>query len=150
MNNNEYLKEQATYAFVNLVLYLIIGVMIIGSLFLLGYLYNHYALWSAEITGRQELALATGNRQIVIQEAIAKKEAAKELADAEIIRAKGVAEANQIIGDSLKGNDSYLRYLWITQLDHASSNQVIYIPTEANIPIMEAGRFKQSNAKITE
>ena len=40
----------------------------------------------------------------------------KALAQAEIERAKGVAEANRIIGDSLKGNESYLRYLWISGL----------------------------------
>lgn len=67
--------------------------------------------------------------------------AASKLADAEIARARGVAEANKIIGDSLKGNDAYLKYLWIT--DVAGTNNkpaVIYVPTEANMPILEAGR----------
>ncbi|UCF13226.1 MAG: hypothetical protein JSW06_02935 [Thermoplasmatales archaeon] len=40
---------------------------------------------------------ADWNRQIAIREAEAKRESAKALADAEIIRAKGVAEANEII-----------------------------------------------------
>ncbi len=61
------------------------------------------------------------------------------LAQAEIERAKGVAEANRIIGDSLKNNDSYLRYLWIDNI-HNTSNQIIYIPTEASLPILEAKR----------
>ena len=136
-------QDDKNYLIITLSVTIIVIAITIGGLFGLGYLYNHYALWSAHMQGEQELALATGNRKISIQEAMAKKESAKELADAEIIRAKGVAEANKIIGDSLKGNDSYLRYLWITQLDHAKSNQVIYIPTEANIPILEAARLQQ-------
>ncbi|OLX60112.1 hypothetical protein DB99_07995 [Salmonella enterica subsp. enterica serovar Heidelberg] len=74
-----------------------------------------------------------------MQEALAKKESAKMLADAEIERAKGVAKANQIIGDSLRNNEEYLRYLWIDGLQQNKS-QVIYVPTEANLPILEAGK----------
>ncbi len=73
-------------------------------------------------------------------------ESAKSLAMAEVERAKGVAEANQIIGESLKGNESYLRYLWIQGLQYGSS-EVIYIPTEANLPILEASRKLQKPKK---
>ena len=83
---------------------------------------------------------AQQNRQIKIQEAMALKESAKLLAEAEIERAKGVAEANKIIGDSLKGNEAYLRYLWVQGLHQGQSPQVVYVPTEAGLPIMEAGR----------
>ena len=61
------------------------------------------------------------------------------LASAEVERAKGVAEANKIIGESLNGNDAYLRYLWIERLGQ-NGQDVIYIPTEAGLPILEAGR----------
>ena len=71
---------------------------------------------------------------------IAKKESAQLLADAEVTRAEGVAKANKIIGDSLKGNESYLRYLWINGLSEKDNNTVIYVPTEANLPILEAGK----------
>jgi hypothetical protein len=114
--------------------------LLIGVLILCGFIYKRYALWSAEMQGKQELARAEGNRKIVIQEALAKKEAANYLSDAEILRAKGVAEANKIIGESLKNNESYLRYLWINNLDHSTEKQVIYVPTEANLPILEAGK----------
>jgi hypothetical protein len=56
-----------------------------------------------------------------------------------IARAHGVAEANKIIGNSLKGNEAYLRYLWIHNLAE-SKGDVIYVPTEAGLPILEAGR----------
>lgn len=114
--------------------------LIIGLFLLLGFMYNHYALWSNKMCGEQELARAEGNRKIVIQEALAKKEAAQYLSEAEILRAKGVAEANKIIGESLKNNESYLRYLWINNLDHTTDKQIIYVPTEANLPILEAGK----------
>ena len=54
-------------------------------------------------------------------------------------KAEGVAKANQIIGDSLKSNDSYLKYLWIRGLKD-TKNQVIYVPTETGLPILEASR----------
>lgn len=94
--------------------------------------------WWASQTGKAELAQAEQNRQIAVLEATAKKESATQLAQAEIERAKGVAEANRIIGESLKGNDDYLRYLWITEVAHNEGKTTVYIPTEANLPILEA------------
>lgn len=99
-----------------------------------------YNVYSARLTGEAELAQAQQNRQIAVQEAQAKVEAAKLLAQAEVERAKGAAQANQILGDSLKGKEEYLRYLWITDVAGKSPANTIYIPTEAGIPITEAGR----------
>ena len=62
-----------------------------------------YNVWASEKKGQAELAQATSNRKIAVQEAEAKKESAVLLADAEVLRAQGVAKANQIIGESLKG-----------------------------------------------
>jgi len=98
-----------------------------------------YTVWQQEMSGKAEFAKAEQNRKIKIEEAKALDESAQFQAKAEITRAKGVAEANKIIGDSLKGNESYLRYLWVNQLSDNSQN-VIYIPTEAGMPILEAGK----------
>lgn len=100
-----------------------------------------YTVWAEGKAGQAELARAESNRQIKTLEAKAVMESAKHLADAEIIRAEGVAKANQIIGQSLKENEAYLRYLWVNGLQH-TENQVIYVPTEANLPVLEAGRLK--------
>ena len=100
-----------------------------------------YAIWEQEMYGKAELAKAQSTRQIVVTEAKAKQESASLLAQAEVTRAEGVAKANKIIGDSLKGNEAYLHYLWIDGLNH-DQNQIIYIPTEAGLPILEAGRRK--------
>lgn len=100
----------------------------------------HYNVWQQNLAGKAALARASQDRQISVMEALAKKEAATNLAEAEIERAKGVARANQIIGDSLRNNEEYLRYLWIDGLQNTGKTQVIYVPTEANLPILEAGK----------
>lgn len=69
-------------------------------------------------------------------------ESATLLAQADTIRAHGIARSNQIIGQSL--TDAYLHWFWIDNID--KSNNVIYVPTEANLPIMEANRFNKLNA----
>lgn len=101
-----------------------------------------YRVYSREMTGKAELAQAEYNRQVKTLEARQARESSVFLAQAEIERAKGVAQANKIIGDSLKGNEDYLRYLWIHNLAESEKTgaQVIYVPTEANLPILEATR----------
>jgi len=125
--------DLAVVVFLFVVVLLIVGVP--GCMF--GY--PKYKVWEQEKEGEAELAKATVNRRIKIEEAKAAEESSKALADAEVIRARGVAEANKIIGGSLEGNESYLRYLWIHSLAEGKA-EVIYVPTEANLPILEASR----------
>jgi hypothetical protein len=103
------------------------------------YIKPKWGVWAAEMEGAAQYAQAEQNRKITILEAEAKLESAKALAAAEVERARGVAEANKIIGESLKGNEAYLRWQWIQNLE-SGSNSVIYIPTEAGLPILEAGQ----------
>lgn len=110
-----------------------------------------YKIYRQDLAGQANLRQQEWKKKVLIEDARAKNEAAelraqtqirlaKSSAEAEIERAKGVAKANEIIADSLKGNESYLRYLWIDKL---SDNQnVIYVPTEAGLPILEAGARK--------
>ena len=98
-----------------------------------------YSVYTQRTEGEAELAKANYSKQVAVQEAHAKMESAKLLADAEVIRAEGVAKANKIIGDSLTNNEAYLRYLYVNNLEH-TQNQVIYVPTEAGLPILEAGK----------
>ena len=127
------------------IVWVLLVIVVIGVL--CGGLYGcpKYNVYSQKLAGEAELARAESNRKIAIAEAEAKKESAKQLAEAEIIRAEGVAKANTIIGDSLKNNEAYLRYLYITGLNETSDkgNKIIYVPTEAGLPILEAGRFKK-------
>ena len=99
-----------------------------------------YGVWQQGLEGEAEYKKAEQNRRIRILEAEAKLEAAKLDAKAEVERAKGVEQANKIIAGGLGGAEGYLRYLWITNLEEGSNKEVIYIPTEAGIPILEAGK----------
>jgi regulator of protease activity HflC (stomatin/prohibitin superfamily) len=101
-----------------------------------------YNVYEQRMEGQAVLAHAQSSREVAVAEAKAKMESADLLAKAEVIRAGGVAQANKIIGESLKGNEAYLRYLWIQNLENSKDNQVIYVPTEAGLPILEAGRLK--------
>ena len=97
-----------------------------------------YNVWSAKMAGEAELAQATQNRQITVQTAEAEQQA-------EILRATGTAQANKIIGDSLKGNDTYLRWLWINRLDNSGNKTIVYVPTDGLTPILETGRVANSH-----
>lgn len=95
-----------------------------------------YNVWHQKMSGRAELAKAEQNRQIKIEEAKVNLEAEKLNAQAEVERAKGAAEAIAIENGSL--TPTYIQYLWVRQQGNAAS-KVVYIPTEAGLPILEAG-----------
>lgn len=123
----------------------IFGVALLGFFLVLGIAMAGcpiYNVWERGLAGEAELRQAEWNRQIKIKEAEAAQQSAQHLAAAEIERAKGVAEANRIIGESLRNNEDYLRYLWIHNLESAEAKgaTIIYVPTEANLPILEASR----------
>lgn len=116
--------------------FVLTGIMMVGGC-MVGY--PQYKVYEQRLEGEAALAKSVAEKQVAVQTALAKKEAAGMLAEAEVIRAQGVAQANKIIGDSLHGNEAYLRYLWIQNLENGG-NQVIYVPTEAGLPILEAGK----------
>lgn len=101
-----------------------------------------YNVWQQGLAGEAELKRAEQNRKIKVQEAQAIFDSSSLHAKAEVERAKGVAEANKIIGQSLHNNEAYLRYLWIHSLE-SGKNDVIYVPTEANLPIFMEQRNKK-------
>lgn len=117
-------------------------VIIVGLVFLAFWSWPTYRVWQRELSGEATLAEARWDRQVAVEEAKAALESAKLLAKAEVERAKGVADANTIIADGLGGPEGYLRYLWIQAL-HDNQQDVIYVATEAGLPILEAGRFHQ-------
>lgn len=125
-------------------IFIISGLVVIACLLLLLFGAPPYMVWHANMSGKAKLAEANQSRQIKITEAKAKKEAAIYEAEAEIERAKGMAKANQIVGNSLQGKEDYLMYLYIQNLEQ-SKNQIIYIPTEGGMPILEASRLKKQN-----
>lgn len=92
-------------------------------------------MFDAEYKGKGELLQAESNKKVLVETAKANLESAKMNAEADVIRAKGVAEANKIIGQSLENNRAYLEWLWIDNIEK-NQNAVFYIPTENKMPLM--------------
>lgn len=101
--------------------------------------YNNYSReqhrLDSENNGRASLLEAESSKKVAIETAKANLESAKLNAEADIIRAKGVAEANRIIGKSLENNKAYLDWLWIDNIEK-NPNAVYYVPTENKMPLM--------------
>lgn len=109
----------------------------VGAVLIVGLFYGvpQYNVWSQSLSGKAELQKAEYTRQVAVLEAQAKKDSAQELADAEVIRASGVAKANSIIGESLKDNPAYLQYLWITEGEKDSNRTVYMVPSNGGAPV---------------
>ena len=95
--------------------------------------YRHYSVWSMEMQGKAKLAEATQSRQIQIEQAKGELEAAKHR-----------AEAIAIVGEATQQYPEYRQQEYIgafaEALKEGNIGQIMYIPTEAGIPIMEAGK----------
>jgi hypothetical protein len=107
-----------------------------------------YKVYTQRKEGEALLAHAQSSREVAVAEAKAKMESASLLAQADTIRAHGVARSNAIIGESLKNNEAYLHWLWIDNIEK-NPQAVIYVPTEANLPIFEAGRLGKLSQSVS-
>jgi len=126
------------------------GSIVVGAFLLFGgvgscmYVAPMYNVYSQKMDGEAELAKADSNRQIKVREAQAAFDAADLTAKAEVRRAQGVADANKIIAEGLGGPEGYLRWRYIEMLEETGKNgkgrDVIYVPTEAGLPVLEAGK----------
>lgn len=115
---------------------ILVAAMMTEGLFIVPY----YNVWQQEMSGKAEFAKAEQNRKIKIEEAKANLEAEKLNAQAEVERAKGAAEAIRIENGSI--TPAYIQYLWVRQQSNLNDKTVIYIPTETNLPVLEASRNK--------
>ena len=112
----------------------VVAAIIVGLMFGI----PKYNVWQQEMEGKAEMARAEQNRMILVDEAKSKLEAEKLNAQAEIERAKGMAEAMEIENGKL--TSTYNQYLFIRTLekisDKGSLPQIIYMPTEGMVPVM--------------
>jgi len=124
-------------------------IAIVGTVLVLGVIAGglagcpSYNVYTQRMEGEAQLAKAESTRRTRVLEAQAEKDSAGLRADAEVIRAQGVANANKIIAESLGGPEGYLRWRYIEMLQETSGHgerSVIYLPTEAGMPILEAGK----------
>ena len=120
---------------------LILGGLIVVVLVLVGL--PTYNVYRKQMAGKAAYEQAVQDRRIRVLEAQASLDSARLTAQAEIERARGPNEANRIMSESLGGPDNYLRWAYIHMLQETAGRgdrQVIYIPTEAGMPILEAGQ----------
>lgn len=125
------MEQKTTFAWIGIALFVL---AIIGG-FMWGI--KQYKVYSKTMDGKAELREAEWSRQVMIEEAQANLEAEKLNAQAEVERAKGMAEAIRIEGNQL--TNEYIQYLWVRK-NQFDKNTTIYVPTETNLPILEAGR----------
>lgn len=135
-NNNVNGNIDISPKLVKTVLRFVIGLIVVITA--MAFILPWYNVWSQEMEGKAEFAKAEQNRKIKIEEARANLEAEKLNAQAEIERAKGAAEAIRIENGSI--TPTYIQYLWVRQQGDLNDKTVIYVPTEANLPILESTR----------
>lgn len=101
-----------------------------------------YNVWQQEMAGKAEMAKAEQNRKILIEEARARLEAEKLNAQAEVERAKGMAEAMKLENGTL--NSTYNQYLFIRTLEKLADKgdlpQIIYMPSEGLVPVLDVSK----------
>ncbi|SHK01997.1 hypothetical protein [Megasphaera elsdenii] len=106
-------------------------VILLGISAAVAFGYPQYKVWEQSKAGEAALAKATQDRQIKVQEAEAEQEAASKQ-----------AEANRILGESIRQYPESMEQKWVEAIEK-TSNQVIYLPTEASVPITESARMAQ-------
>lgn len=119
--------------FQSIIAVLIAGLLILGSISTIVWGWNTAKVYSAEMSGKAQFAEAEQNRKILIEQARSEKEAAKLQ-----------AEAIKIMGEAAQQYPEYRQQEFISAFGQAlrdgTVNQIIYVPTEANIPVLEAGK----------
>lgn len=108
-----------------------------------------YNVYSKQMQGKAAYEQAVQDRRIRVLEAQAALDSAQLTAQAEVARARGTNEANRIMAESLGGPENYLRWAYIDMLKETSDKpgrETIYIPTEAGMPVLEAGRVANRQA----
>lgn len=117
---------------------LIVTIISLASIILIALLMFVLPLWNvwkSGLGGEADLKRAEQTRMIQIQQAKGEKEAAT-------LRAEAIA----IVGKAAKEFPEYRQQEFIGSFAEAMHNgkihQIIYVPTEANIPITEAKRLK--------
>ncbi len=93
-----------------------------------------YSVYKQRLYGEAELAHAHASRQVLVQQAQAERDSAT-------LR----AEAIKIVGQAAKDFPEYRNQEFIGAFAEALKagkiSQIMYVPTEANIPITEAHRL---------
>lgn len=110
------------------------GVVLIGGL---AFGLPQYGVYTKSLNGKAQLMEAEYTRQTAVLEAQAKLDSAEKLKQVRITEAQGIAEANRIIGASLKNNPEYLTFLQIQNIQEGAEkgNKTYFVaPNQAGVP----------------
>jgi hypothetical protein len=124
-------------------------VWVVGLVFVLLLIWNlalkpRWRVWAKHQAGLADLAQAKNEQQIQIARAQSRLDAAELNKKAAIVEAEAVAAQINAIGSQLTEHSLYLRWQWIKMMeDRDSKADTIYVPTEANLPILEATRLRK-------
>lgn len=136
-----YQESPDTATGIKMILTAIVLVIVLAAAGLVGC--PTYNVYQKTMQGKAAYEGATQDRRIKVLEAQAELDSAKLKAQAEVARARGTNEANHIMAEALGGPENYLRWSYIHMLETTAGQgdrQIIYLPTEAGVPILEAGR----------
>lgn len=118
------------------ILIAIVAVLVLWVLF--GY--PIWRVWASQKQGEADLQQAHKEQQIQVSKAQGRLDAAKLNKEAAVIEAEAVSAQIEKIGANLKNHDLYLKWQWIKMMEEKPDSSVIYVPTEAGMPILEAGK----------
>ena len=131
--------EDEKVILVRLVLFLF--AVVIGLILIWILVKPYYRVWSQEMRGKAALAEAKQSKMIQTEQARAELESAQ-------LRAQAV----KIMGQAAKDYPEYREQEFIGAFGEALRegiiSQIIYVPTESNLPILEAG--KRPTAVVAE
>jgi len=102
--------------------------------------YQHWRVWASHQRGLADLQQAKNEQQIQVAQAQGRLDAAELNKKAAIVEAEAVAAQIERIGAGLTQHDLYLKWQWIRMMEERDSGETIYVPTEANLPLLEATR----------
>ena len=139
---DEITKEKKTMGIsISFILLSILSIFVLGGFCF--WFFPWYGVWAAHKEGEAELAKANNEQKIQSSQANGRLMAAEMNKKAAIIEAEAVAEQIKRIGENLQKHDLYLKWQWIKMMEDRPNSSVIYVPTETNLPILEAMRLKQ-------
>ncbi len=118
--------------------------LLAGVLFGIGWGWANFRLWKAEYVGQALEIEKQYQGKATLAEAQFSKQARVESARAEKESAQLTADAIQIVGEAAKNYPEYRQQEFYLSLGEALKDgkisQILYLPTEAGLPITEAGK----------
>ncbi len=114
-------------------------ILVLGFVGFLLWFLPVWNVWSSRKSGEANLAEAVYEQKIQVAQADGRLLAAEKNKQAAIIEAEAVAAQINTIGEGLQRHDLYLKWQWIRMMEEREG-ETIYVPTEANLPILEATR----------